>query len=43
MFNSVYDSLTIINAIPHMNVLKDHWNKHQNMVFQFDLVKFHTY
>lgn len=29
-----------INSLPYMNVLKDHRNKHQNMLFQFDLVKF---
>lgn len=40
MFNSVYDSLTMRNAVPYLNVLKDHWNKHQNRLFQFDLGKF---
>lgn len=40
MFNSVYDSLTIISSTPYMIILKDHWNKHQNTLFQFNLVKF---
>lgn len=40
VFRSVYDSLAIRNAVPYMNVLKDHWNKHQNRLFHFDLGKF---
>lgn len=26
--------------MPHVNVLKDYWNKHQNMLFHSDMVEF---
>lgn len=38
MFNCVWQSIT--NSMSYMNIIEDHWNKHQIMLLPFDMFKF---